>query len=226
MRQKRDGKRRIARGGVSELIIIVQAMSFIARLRRAFVVRPQFRALAVQPQRRFLSVDKPEDLLSMLYTCKRCKTRNAIAFSRFTLEHGVVVARCDGCHTMHLLSDRKGLLGVGKSLEELLEKHGETVTHISSKDIEKLTQDSAKAASASQTKSDVSSDEATDETVSIYDHKRPVLTRDDARLLHKHFEARAAARERHGGGRWVKLPGDHSEEESNSKLSDSDVKPE
>jgi len=45
------------------------------------------------------------------YTCKVCETRNSHAVSRIAYLKGVVIARCKGCDSQHLISDNLGYTG-------------------------------------------------------------------------------------------------------------------
>lgn len=37
-----------------------------------------------------------------------CETRSAKTFAKLSYEKGVVLARCPGCHSLHLIADRLG----------------------------------------------------------------------------------------------------------------------
>lgn len=45
------------------------------------------------------------------YTCKLCETRNQHTVSRIAYRQGVVIARCKGCDTQHLIADHLGFTG-------------------------------------------------------------------------------------------------------------------
>lgn len=63
--------------------------------------------------------------LLMVFTCGRCETRAAKAFSRRSYEHGIVLVRCPGCQSTHLIADNLGWFGGGKTnVEKLLQSKG------------------------------------------------------------------------------------------------------
>jgi protein import protein ZIM17 len=47
--------------------------------------------------------------------------------SRDSYENGVVVARCGGCNSLHLIADRLGWFGEPGSIEDFLAAKGEEV---------------------------------------------------------------------------------------------------
>ena len=56
----------------------------------------------------------------MMFTCGRCGTRAVKGFSRQAYENGVVIVRCPGCHSQHLVADRYGWFGEPGSVEDFL----------------------------------------------------------------------------------------------------------
>ena len=56
-------------------------------------------------------VDMQQRQLLMVFTCTRCDTRAAKAFSRTSYERGVVIVECPGCSNRHLIADHLGWFG-------------------------------------------------------------------------------------------------------------------
>jgi DNL zinc finger len=46
--------------------------------------------------------------LQLQYTCNVCETRNVHSISRIAYNNGVVIARCKGCDSQHLIADHLG----------------------------------------------------------------------------------------------------------------------
>lgn len=66
----------------------------------------------------FLDSDVPESKpfvasrkVQLQYTCNVCETRNTQSMSRIAYHKGVVIVRCKGCDTQHLVADHLGWTG-------------------------------------------------------------------------------------------------------------------
>lgn len=44
----------------------------------------------------------------MAFTCSKCNTKQARTFSKDSYEKGVVLLRCQGCDSLHLIADNLG----------------------------------------------------------------------------------------------------------------------
>ena len=80
---------------------------------------------------------------TLVYTCNRCETRNAISVSRVAWNEGVVIGKCMGCDARHMLADNAGLTDQTNSsrfsnvVNDAIAK-GETVRRESLNDAEAL----------------------------------------------------------------------------------------
>lgn len=75
------------------------------------------------------------ETFKLVYTCKRCDTRNMIEVKRVSWNEGVVIATCQGCNVKHLIADNTGLLDTGgftnftNAVDEL-KNRGEAVNRV------------------------------------------------------------------------------------------------
>jgi len=65
----------------------------------------------------------------MMYTCAVCETRSARVISKASYNNGVVLVRCPGCSSLHLVADRLGFFDESGDVdvESLLAARGEVV---------------------------------------------------------------------------------------------------
>ena len=68
-------------------------------------------------------------LLLMAYTCGKCDRKQARTFSKDSYTKGVVLLRCEGCDSLHLVADNLGWFRDGKTnIEDLMREKGESVS--------------------------------------------------------------------------------------------------
>ena len=83
------------------------------------------------------------ETFKIVYTCKRCETRNMIEIKRVSWNEGVVIATCQGCNAKHVLADANGLLDLTNELNftnavDEARKKGEYVNQLNDNDLERL----------------------------------------------------------------------------------------
>lgn len=64
----------------------------------------------------------------MAYTCAKCETKQARTFNKDSYLKGVVLLRCEGCDSLHLVADNLGWFqDGGTNIEEIMRKKGQNV---------------------------------------------------------------------------------------------------
>lgn len=66
----------------------------------------------------------------ILFTCTKCDTRSAKAFSRSSYEKGIVIVTCPGCNSRHLIADNLGWFGDKCNIEQLAAAQGQTIKKV------------------------------------------------------------------------------------------------
>jgi len=78
-------------------------------------------------------VPKATGRFQLIFTCKKCNTRNVTHISKLSYQQGVVIVRCQGCSVKHLIADNlKWFSDKKKNIEDILAEKGESVTKITS----------------------------------------------------------------------------------------------
>lgn len=63
----------------------------------------------------------------MFFTCNKCDTRCMKSFSKHSYDKGIVLVRCPGCQSLHLIADNLGWFGETCNVEELMAGKGEGI---------------------------------------------------------------------------------------------------
>ncbi|XP_063992913.1 DNL-type zinc finger protein-like [Diachasmimorpha longicaudata] len=78
-------------------------------------------------------VGKVEGKMRIMFTCKKCGTRNSKIMTKLAYQKGVVIIRCDGCKNNHLIADNLGWFGsiaTKRNIEKIMKDKGDTVKRL------------------------------------------------------------------------------------------------
>ncbi|XP_021193326.3 DNL-type zinc finger protein [Helicoverpa armigera] len=90
---------------------------------------------------------KTEGSFQLMFTCKKCNTRNSKFISKLAYYKGVVIVICEGCENKHLIADNLNWftdMNGKKNIEDIMAEKGETVQKIMSSDLEFIAMEMAK----------------------------------------------------------------------------------
>ena len=83
---------------------------------------------------KFPGVQRGEKMV-IIFTCTVCNTRTGKTISKLAYEEGVVIARCPGCESLHLVADRLNYFGDENwDIEKFLNERGDNIKLIDSDD--------------------------------------------------------------------------------------------
>jgi len=76
---------------------------------------------------------KLEGKMRLMFTCKKCKTRNSKIISKLAYNKGVIIVKCDCCKNNHLIADNLGWfsdMDKRTNIEKIMASKGENVRKI------------------------------------------------------------------------------------------------
>ncbi|KAJ3327347.1 hypothetical protein HDU76_011962 [Blyttiomyces sp. JEL0837] len=73
------------------------------------------------------------------FTCNVCSTRSHKLMSKYAYQTGVVIIKCDGCKSHHLIADHLGWFDTTQgplgTVEDIMKRKGETVVRLRLQDV-------------------------------------------------------------------------------------------
>lgn len=72
-----------------------------------------------------------EPKMMAVFTCNKCETREKYVFAKASYEKGVVIVRCPGCESLHLIADNLGWFrNEPTNIEDLARENGEVASRM------------------------------------------------------------------------------------------------